>query len=137
MVFTQISSRFSPKINQISSQKPDAQLTKGGPCLNFAHFFMQFCNPGDPKGGPWPNGPPLKYAPEDSPSEDRPSRGQGPRTQAASVLQKKVLKNFFQAIFKKRSSKFFSGDQQNFNNSKNSAVLKPRTGQFSRLKPRT
>ena len=23
----------------------------------------QFCNPGDPKGGPWPNGPP-KYAPD-------------------------------------------------------------------------
>ena len=40
---------------------PDAQLTKGGgPCLNFAHFTMQFCNPSDPKGGgmaQWP--PPL------------------------------------------------------------------------------
>ena len=35
-----------------------------GACLNFAHFSMQFCNPGDPKGGPWPNGPPPKYAPE-------------------------------------------------------------------------
>ena len=23
----------------------------GGPCLNFAHFTMQFCNPSDPKGG--------------------------------------------------------------------------------------
>ena len=22
-------------------------------------FFMQFCNPGDPKGGPWLNAPPL------------------------------------------------------------------------------
>ena len=41
---------------------PNAQLAKGGPCLNFAHFSMQFCNPGDPKGGPWPNAPP-KYAP--------------------------------------------------------------------------
>ena len=44
--------------------EPDAQLTKGGgPCLNFAHFTMQFCNPSDPKGGAWPNGPPPKYAP--------------------------------------------------------------------------
>ena len=34
-------------------------LQRGGLCLNFAHFSMQFCNPGDPKGGPWPNGPPL------------------------------------------------------------------------------
>ena len=58
-VFTQGQSRFSPELTQISSQKPDAQLTKGGPCLNFAHFTMQFCNPSDPKGGPWPNGPPL------------------------------------------------------------------------------
>ena len=47
----------------ISSSEPDAQLAKGGPCLNFAHFSMQFCNPGDPKGGPWPNGLPPKYAP--------------------------------------------------------------------------
>ena len=30
-------------------------LQRGGACLNFAHFSMQFCNPGDPKGGPWPN----------------------------------------------------------------------------------
>ena len=41
------------------SPKPDAQLAKGGPCLDFAHFSMQFCNPGDPKWGPWPNPPPL------------------------------------------------------------------------------
>ena len=47
----------------ISSPKPDAQLAKGGPCLNLAHFSMQFCNPGDPKGGPWPNGSLPKYAP--------------------------------------------------------------------------
>ena len=32
----------------------------------------------------------------------------------------------------KTSSKDFSGAPQNFNNSKNSAVLEPRTGQFSR-----
>ena len=53
---------------------------------------------------------------------------------------KKVFKNFFQAIStwekQKRSSQIFcevSGAfQQNYNGSKNSAVLKPRTGQFSR-----
>ena len=52
-------SNFVPFFAQnqvISSQKPDAQLAKGGPCLNFAHFSMQFCNPGDPKGV---YGPPL------------------------------------------------------------------------------
>ena len=81
---------------------------------------------------------------KDSPSEDRTSRGQGqecsrprPRTQAASVLQKKkVFKNFFfnfsGDLQKKDLQKFFSGNLQNFNNSKNSAVLQPRTGQFSR-----
>ena len=77
--------------------------------------------------------------------------------------KKKVFKNFFQAISKKRSSKIFSGEkglqkfsfsqfpleenkkrssqifyevcsafQQNFNGSKNCAVLEPMTGQFSR-----
>ena len=47
----------------ISSPKPDAQLAKGESCLNFAHFSMQFCNPGDPKGA-WPNGRPhLRAAP--------------------------------------------------------------------------
>ena len=71
----------------------------------------------------------------------------------SSVLKKKVLKNFFQAISKKkvfknffqaiskrgeqkRSSQIFrevSGVfQQNFNGSKNSAVLEPRRGQLSR-----
>ena len=61
------------------------------------------------------------------PRTDRPSRGQGqecsrPRTKdtGASVLQKKI------------SSKTFSGDLQNFSNSKNSAALEPRTGQFSK-----
>ena len=32
---------------------------KGGPCLNFVYHSMQLYNPGDPKGGPWPNGPSL------------------------------------------------------------------------------
>ena len=49
---------FFAQYQVISSPKPDAQLAKRGACLNFAHFSMQFCNPGDPKGGPWPNAPP-------------------------------------------------------------------------------
>ena len=86
--------------------------------------------------------------------KDRNARGQGqgPRTQSASALQKKkkkgLHKNFsgdlrkkkkkvftkiFQAIStKKRFPKNFSSDTQNFNIPKNSAVLEPRTGQFSR-----
>ena len=39
----------------------------------------------------------------------------------------------FQANSKKNVQKIFSGDPQNFNNSKNSAVLEPRTRQFSRI----
>ena len=78
-------------------------------------------------------------------AKDRNARGQGqgPRTQAASALQKKKKKVFtkifqvftkiFQAIStKKRFLKNFSSAPQNFNNSKNTAVLEPRTGQFSR-----
>ena len=93
-------------------------------------------------------------------SEDRHSRGQGqecsrprPRSKdtSASALQKKkkssqkffrrsqkkkkkkVFTKIFQAIStKKRFLKNFSSAPQNFNNSKNSAVLEPRTGQFSR-----
>ena len=49
-------------------------------------------------------------------------------------------KKYFQAfskrkisgVLQKKSSKNFSGDLQNLNNSKSSAVLEPRTGQFSR-----
>ena len=85
---------------------------------------------------------------KDSLSEDRHSRGQEqecsrprPRTKdtSASALQKKkkkkkkVFTKIFQAIStKKRFPKKFSSASQNFNNSKNSAVLEPRTGQFSR-----
>ena len=91
-------------------------------------------------------------------SEDRHSRDQGqecsrprPRTKdtSASALQikkkglhknfsgdlqkKKVFTKIFQAIStKKRFPKNFSSAPQNFNNSKISAVLKPRTGQFLR-----
>ena len=75
-------------------------------------------------------------------------QGQGPRTQAQVLSKKKkrssqkffrrspkkkVFTKIFQAIFtKKRFLKNFSSDTQNFNNSKNTAVLEPRTGQFSR-----
>ena len=74
---------------------------------------------------------------KDSLSEDRHSRGQGqgPRTQSQvlSKKKKKVFTKIFQAIStKKRFPNKFSSTSQNFNNSKNSAVLEPRTGQFSR-----
>ena len=80
---------------------------------------------------------------KDSLSEDRHSRGQGqecsrPRlrtkdTSASALQKKKVLTKIFQAIStKKRFPKNFSSALQNFNNSKNSAVLEPKTGQFSR-----
>ena len=81
---------------------------------------------------------------KDSLFEDRHSRGQGqecsrprPRTKdtSASALQKKkkVFTKIFQAIStKKRFPKKFLSASQNFNNSKNSAVLEPRSGQFSR-----
>ena len=70
-------------------------------------------------------------------AKDRNARGQGqgPRTQSASALQKekKVFTKIFQAIStKKRFPKNFSTAPQNFNIPKNSAVLEPRTGQFSR-----
>ena len=78
---------------------------------------------------------------KDSLFEDRTSRGQGqecsrprPRNKdtSASVLQKKkkkkkVFTKIFQAIStKKRFPKNFSSVPQNFNNSRNSAVLEPR-----------
>ena len=83
-------------------------------------------------------------------AKDRNARGQGqgPRTQAQVLSKKKSSsKNFFQAISKRKrsSQKFFRrslrktrlpknflGAPQNFNYSKNSAVLEPRTRQFSR-----
>ena len=46
---------------------------------------------------------------------------------------KKDLQKFFSNdLHKKRSKNFFAADLQNFNHSTNSAVLEPRTGQFSR-----
>ena len=82
----------------------------------------------------------TKSEAKDSLSEVRHSRGQGqeclrPRTKNtnASVLQKKGLqKNFSGDLQKKSLKKFFSADLEIFNHSKNSAVLEPRTGQFSR-----
>ena len=49
------------------------------------------------------------------------------------LQKKKVFTKIFQAIStKNRFPKNFSSAPQNFNNSKNSAVLEPRTGQFLR-----
>ena len=71
-------------------------------------------------------------------AKDRNARGQGqgPRTQAQVLSKKKKRKKVFTKIFqaistKKRLPKNFLSAPQNFN-SKNSAVLEPRTGQFSR-----
>ena len=80
---------------------------------------------------------------KDSLSEDRHSRRQGqecskPRpstkkTSTSAIQKKKVFTKIFQAISKrKRFPKNFSSAPQNFNDSENSAVLEPRTGQFSR-----
>ena len=85
----------------------------------------------------------LEAKAKDSLSEDRHYRGQGqkcsrprPRTKdtsASALRKKKVFTKIFQAIStKKRFPKNFSSAPQNFNNSKNIAVLEPRTGQFSR-----
>ena len=47
--------------------------------------------------------------------------------------KKKGLKKFFSVDLQKNCpEKHFSANLQNFNHSKNSAVLEPRTGQFSR-----
>ena len=82
--------------------------------------------------------------------QGQPFRGQTlsrPRTQVQVLSKKKKVftkifqaiskkkgfyKNFSGNLHKKRFPKNFSSAPQNFNNSKNSAVLEPRTGQFSR-----
>ena len=87
----------------------------------------------------------AKAKAKDSLSEDRRSRGQGqecsrprPRTKdtkrkCSPKKKKKVFTKIFQAIStKKRFPNNFSSAPQNFNIPKNSAVLEPRTGQFSR-----
>ena len=76
----------------------------------------------------------------DSPSENRPSRGQGqecsrPRTKdtGASALQKEGLQNIFSGRSpRKRSSKNFFRRSTKLLLLKNTAVIEPRTGQFSR-----
>ena len=45
----------------ISSPKPDAQLARGGHASVLLTFL---CKSWQPKGGPWPNCPPPKYAPD-------------------------------------------------------------------------
>ena len=61
------------------------------------------------------------------------AKDQGHKRKCSPKKKKKVFTKIFQAIStKKRFPKNFSSAAQNFNNSKNSAVLEPRTGQFSR-----
>ena len=49
-----------------------------------------------------------------------------------AISKKKKKKKVFTKIFKRSPLKNFSSAPQNFNIPKNSAVLEPRTGQFSR-----
>ena len=93
----------------ISSPKPDARLAKGGgggACLNFAHFSMQLCNPGDPKGGvvpkirPWSQKYAQKYAPKIRPQKYAPDH-----KTIAWVTGLTLYKNNFMTI---RNSFFFS-----------------------------
>ena len=85
-------------------------------------------------------------------AKDRNARGQGQghKRKCSPKKKKRFQKNFsgdlqkkkrkvftkiFQALStKKRFPKNFSSTPQNFNDSKTSAVLKPRTGQFSRTR---
>ena len=80
---------------------------------------------------------PRTALPRTDPLEAKDRIAQGPKTQAqVSVLQNKKKKgpqkDFSGDLRKKRSSKIFSSHLQNFNDSKNCAVLEARTGQFSR-----
>ena len=68
-------------------------------------------------------------------AKDRNARGQGQghKRKCSPPPKKKVFTKIFQVIStKKRFPKNFSSAPQSFNNSKNTAVLEPRTGQFSR-----
>ena len=92
------------------------------------------------------NSRPRAALPRTDPLKAKDRNAQGPRIQEQVFPPKKDLQKifyafskkkrsskFFHAIFKKRGlQKFFSRDLQNFNNLKNTAVLEPRTGQFSR-----
>ena len=69
-------------------------------------------------------------------AKDRNARGQGPRTQAQVLSKKKKRssqKFFRRSPKKKRFPKNFFSAPQNFYNSRISAVLEPRTGQFSKI----
>ena len=71
-----------------------------------------------------------------SPKKKRSSKKffrRSPKKKKKKKKKKKVFTKNFQAIpTKKRFPNNFSSAPQNFNNSKNTAVLEPRTGQFSR-----
>ena len=76
---------------------------------------------------------------KDSLFKDRSFLGQGHRRKCSPKKKKKCLQNFFLGVLKNTKLKnlqknkfFYKNDQQNFKDSKNTAVLKPRTGQFSR-----
>ena len=63
------------------------------------------------------------------------AKDQGHKRKCSPKKKKKVFTKIFQAIStKKRFPKNFSSAPQNFNIPKNSAVLEPRTGQFSRTR---
>ena len=85
----------------------------------------------DTKKNPRPR--PRTALPRTDPLEakDRNALSQGHKRKCSQ--KKKVFKNFFHAFSsKKRHPKFFVKRSTKFNNSKKSAVLEPRTGQFSR-----
>ena len=55
-----------------------------------------------------------------------------PKKKVFTKIFQAISKNFQAISTKKRFPKNLSSASQNFNNSKNTAVLEPRTGQFSR-----
>ena len=62
------------------------------------------------------------------------AKDQGHKRKCSPKKKKKVFTKIFQAIStKKRFPKNFSSASQNFNSTKNTAVLEPRTGQFLRI----
>ena len=61
------------------------------------------------------------------------AKDQGHKRKCSPNKKKGLHKNFSGDLQKKRSSKKFFNAPQNFNIPKNSAVLEPRTGQFSRI----
>ena len=71
-----------------------------------------------------------------SEAKDRNARGQDQGHKCKCFSTKKGFKNFFSVVLQQKNDleKHFSADLQNFNHSKNRAVLEPRTGQFSRIR---